>query len=1003
MTKICGYDIYCFDYVWVLLDFEILNIIMSQHVSFESKFIKTDVTAIRILRNVVLVGAGAAIHVFQRNCPWRLIYKQEIRNTRGEKIHGFIPFQKNNLLVFGGPFIIIFNVNHDFTYFEELICKGFSDWILDAKLIDEDNKIVAVSMQNKLHILNSNLEILEVIECIEKCILYSAHICYDKYEELIILSGTVFSEILIWRPTRRKNNECVLLARLQKHKGVIFSLHYDEKSGYICSSSDDRSAVLWNIPHKTLSLEVQQDTINILPKCQVYGHLSRIFRCQVLTECFITAGEDSILNVWSLDGKLVKKIETHQGGPIWCLDCDELGNIITGGGDGGVTSFSLNFDVSDEKLALPNSEKPKLVVALSTHNVVVISDSGDLYLYSQKSSCWFKIAEHEDLGSYVVLDVSKCKNMIALAGFNGQIYIYKVTSNSIQYISSYQTSIKSRIISLHWLTCESFLICQDQGKLSLIYLKKESMCQIATFSLPSGIQPCTTTAAIFKDYIVVGDRKGALHLYKFGEKYPFQTMKRVHSHLGVTNLITKNDRLISLGRNSVIKTFALSHTGLLELISSDKLPFTWLLDLFDNIVTAFSSNNFLIWDYQSKRILFEKSCGGGHRSWDLVKSGNSIMFVFVKDKLINKVEFDFSEVMPYDLIEGFHLKEINSIQTLRYLDNYVLVSGGEDTTLRINIANSKNKEFHNSLTLKSHLSSIRSIAIYRIDSKIDNQEVHLIFSAGGRAQIICWKLECFFENGQLTNLVCSEQHSYYKVINSEESEMRFMHLSVADISGNVVLFCACSDGNIKLFTVEQEEKFTMKFLKNLFYGLRCIFLVDTLTILNQKILVTAATDGKLAFWQLNNIFNGDNFKPFHTIQVHQSGINAFAKIALNDNHLLFLTGGDDCAVILNYIGFSYSVEGFLIIEEIDKFIDTGSHWAQITGCFFSPQYFMTASVDQRLLIFKWEVSAEKIICKLVSKYNTSIPDLKGIVCFENGDFNIFLYGKGIEYIFSKIS
>ncbi|KAJ8931516.1 hypothetical protein NQ314_015589 [Rhamnusium bicolor] len=38
--------------------------------------------------------------------------------------------------------------------------------------------------------------------------------------------------------------------------GVIFSIQYNETAGYICSASDDRSAVLWKIKKKKSSVRI---------------------------------------------------------------------------------------------------------------------------------------------------------------------------------------------------------------------------------------------------------------------------------------------------------------------------------------------------------------------------------------------------------------------------------------------------------------------------------------------------------------------------------------------------------------------------------------------------------------------------------------------------------------------------------------------------------------------------------------------------------------------------
>lgn len=208
-------------------------------------------------------------------------------------------------------------------------------------------------------------------------------------------------------------------------QGVIFSVHYNEASNYICSSSDDRSAVLWKPKSESILVELNRENIEINIACQVFGHLSRIFRCHVLKQCFLTGGEDSLLNIWSFDGRLIRKIETHQGGPVWTIDANENDNVVlTGGSDCAATLFPLNSNCEEQKLSIPDKEVPKSVRALANNNLVVVSEGGTLYYYIQKRQDWVQIQKHCDLKSYSIVAVSKCRNLIALAGSYFEVYLH---------------------------------------------------------------------------------------------------------------------------------------------------------------------------------------------------------------------------------------------------------------------------------------------------------------------------------------------------------------------------------------------------------------------------------------------------------------------------------------------------------------------------------------------------------------------------------------------------
>lgn len=114
----------------------------------------------------------------------------------------------------------IFTCNLDVTEIFELCNVSTKDWIITAKWMDGDN-IVTLTMHNILIVYNSCLEEKCRYICEENCLLYSGFICHDFLGELIVFSGTVFSEVLVWRPT--ENGICSVLHRLTGHKVITIT------------------------------------------------------------------------------------------------------------------------------------------------------------------------------------------------------------------------------------------------------------------------------------------------------------------------------------------------------------------------------------------------------------------------------------------------------------------------------------------------------------------------------------------------------------------------------------------------------------------------------------------------------------------------------------------------------------------------------------------------------------------------------------------------------------
>lgn len=112
--------------------------------------------------------------------------------------------------------------SNGFEKIDDFVTKATSDWILDAKWIN-NKTFSTVSMHNKVQIWRSTLHIEFEQECDDKCMLYSAHL-YSEGENLIVFSGTVFSEVLIWSGKHTVDGRCSVLKRLAGHK-VSFHLN----------------------------------------------------------------------------------------------------------------------------------------------------------------------------------------------------------------------------------------------------------------------------------------------------------------------------------------------------------------------------------------------------------------------------------------------------------------------------------------------------------------------------------------------------------------------------------------------------------------------------------------------------------------------------------------------------------------------------------------------------------------------------------------------------------
>lgn len=117
----------------------------------------------------------------------------------------------------------IIQFDEEFHKIDNLSNAVISDWILDAQWLNNGETFATVSMHNTLQMWTLTLNLVIERQCADKCILYSAHI-YPVAENLIIFSGTVFSEVLVWNAQSTVHDKCPVLKRLQGHKVSLFLL-----------------------------------------------------------------------------------------------------------------------------------------------------------------------------------------------------------------------------------------------------------------------------------------------------------------------------------------------------------------------------------------------------------------------------------------------------------------------------------------------------------------------------------------------------------------------------------------------------------------------------------------------------------------------------------------------------------------------------------------------------------------------------------------------------------
>ncbi|XP_051280422.1 WD repeat-containing protein 6 [Dicentrarchus labrax] len=400
------------------------------------------------------------------------------------------------------------------------------------------------------------------------------------------------------------------------------------------------------------------------------------------------------------------------------------------------------------------------------------------------------------------------------------------------------------------------------------------------------------------------------------------------------------------------------------------------------VIVGFHAIHFVVWDPVRQERLLAVPCGGGHRSWSLWPSHKGVWpgygaLVFIKQGTVLASQPPGEApswagkagwTRGWGLREGVHGRGIgcvcrlgrirgtgNKIQTKstgnvteiegrgglkdevkEEGDWEIVVTGGEDTSLTVLALHTNSGSVRVLSVITDHISSVRTVtALTRPET--GNQTLSaLLVSAGGRAQMQCYRLLISWDRQrqvpscqviQVASHRLDEQwerrRNRHKTVKMDP-ETRYMSVVVVnEMKDCGLLALGCSDGALRLFSVS-EVKCQIELLWETFYHQRCVLSVAACSLEDGKgnryeLLFSAATDGKIAVWDLteaSSLSTGTSSSapappiPCLNIPAHQSGVNSLAvwakKLGQEGGCLVTVaSGGDDGQLTVSTIRVQY--------------------------------------------------------------------------------------------------
>ncbi|NWX16314.1 WDR6 protein, partial [Aegotheles bennettii] len=612
-----------------------------------------------------------------------------------------------------------------------------------------------------------------------------------------------------------------------------------------------------------------------------------------------------------------------------------------------------------------------------------------------------------------------------------------------------------------WHTCATFL---PQGPLLLCGDRRGSL---LLFPCGSSPEPAAESTGIANGSASpAGEDPGGesqpsclVHKEALPLESPLSMLFGLHGKTGVTSVTCHGDYVYSTGRDGVYRQLRVQGQQL-EVLRKHRpcKGLQWIEELRftpdgDLLVLGFHADNFVVWSTRTGENLHCVPCGGGHRSWSYCSSPEAEAFTFIKS---GDVMLHLRAAEPREqqvLLPSLHGREITCVRRLGavgvpgHAALNVFVTGSEDTTACVLALSEGSRAAVPLVWLSDHISSVRALALAGPvgpgHEGIGDQGLStLLFSAGGRAQIECYRLLCTGDPASESTVACQVIHvashrldehwerkkNRHKLVKMDP-ETRYMSLSVVPGTSSEqlptpwrFLAAACSDGSVRVFGVLEATR-KLLLVAESFHHQRCVLKVEA--FLHEQaggqrhLLCSAATDGTIAFWDITGTITEvtDTLcraerdtqpqalaAPLLTVTAHSCGVNSLHVRPVPEGRYLVASGSDDGSIHVCLLevalGGGEETAG-TCLRVLERAARPCAHAAHVTGVrVLRPDLLLSASVDQRLTLWRWGLGGLDVL----STTFFHVPDLAELDCWEVAEpggglrYHCVLCGQGLEML-----
>ncbi|ORX65414.1 WD40 repeat-like protein [Linderina pennispora] len=947
------------------------------------------VTALEFLSDDLLLASnGGCLTLFDVRSSRCLAVAEVFPYAR---IYGIIADrERSQILVFGGKSWAIVDVAfaQGCSSTPELMVDGVfdtEDWIKAGHLVTDNNGMPLVALafaHNQVGVYQPGTgELVHFAQCSEHCILYAAAFFGTTLDSLIVASGTVFNQVLFWKPlshgvspVRPVLADCPVSTRLVGHEGVVFSVSFGAAAQTVASVSDDRSVRLWDAASQTATV--------------IYGHQARVWKCLILENYLISASEDGTCRVWDRrqDNRPVGCRRQCKKN-VWALAANPSQTLVaSGGGDGSLLVWPLDnvegrFVESDDMLiaiSLPpataymagqacvKNEHIRAFALTDRNSVIATTHSGRVLEYDCGNSQWLPVPLFVDprLAGYSMTTKSEKGDLIAIGMSDGSVAL--LGPQCTVHVERLHCGIVRMLFITNSLDAGSYNLVTVDADNTVIWTHvqtdsiQQSWSLRAQFDVPDSVYVSSADINERAGWAAIGTTNGMLLIYDLppdiihasvagranGELLSAIMLKPAivwpHAHGKFT---VSTIQIVPTGTNSsdqVRRGDAATHqnfyTGTLQNRPSHSLS---------SVVAS--------------RIAFEKITPG----WieQIIRTDGALVCVTFYRKRLVVVDLKSRDTLVSVVCGGAgHLWQDGLLRVCSIAGNSLAIL----------------------VEMKRHSSAIRCVA-FTSDSQF-------VFTGGASSELRCWKLA--FSGDSVATASAVEWA--LAPVREMDSDPRIMDITIVSQSLSYVTTAAVySDGAVKVWQLDvAQHKFICVAENAADTRTHCVLSTGHAKLPNssQTLLVTGATSGQLTVWDVTEFVTEGATDRHNTVVmhplcvcqgVHQSGVNTLdVQVSASSSALFVATGGDDNAVALTRLEFS-SQQTTAPTSSSEAYATAHSSSVQQVQ-FVGTGRICSVSTDQRLALWKYNEYSLEIAMENMAYTQVADPSCMSVLEHDGG-------------------